>query len=71
MESGVSARPIQDFDAYNEKLTRFVFRSGMIMRPVFAAARKNLKRIIYAEARTSVCCAPPPWPRPMAGPRRS
>jgi malate dehydrogenase (oxaloacetate-decarboxylating)(NADP+) len=49
MESGVSARPIQDFDAYNEKLTRFVFRSGMIMRPVFAAARKNLKRIIYAE----------------------
>jgi malate dehydrogenase (oxaloacetate-decarboxylating)(NADP+) len=49
METGVSARPIQDFDAYNEKLTRFVFRSGMIMRPVFAAARKNLKRIIYAE----------------------
>ncbi|MEE4238713.1 MAG: NADP-dependent malic enzyme [Anderseniella sp.] len=49
METGVAARPIEDFEAYNERLTRFVFRSGLIMRPVFAAARKNLKRIIYAE----------------------
>ncbi len=49
METGVAARPITNFDAYIEDLTRFVFRSGMIMRPVFAAARQNLKRIIYAE----------------------
>ena len=49
METGVATRPIEDFEAYNEKLTRFVFRSGMIMRPIFTEAKKNLKRIIYAE----------------------
>jgi malate dehydrogenase (oxaloacetate-decarboxylating)(NADP+) len=49
MDSGVATRPIDDFDAYVERLTRFVFRSGMIMRPVFAAAKQNPKRIIYAE----------------------
>jgi len=49
MESGVASRPITDFTAYEERLARFVFRSGMIMRPVFAAAKQNPKRIIYAE----------------------
>ena len=49
MDSGVAVRPIEDFNAYVERLTRFVFRSGMIMRPVFAAAKQNPKRIIYAE----------------------
>ena len=36
MESGVATRPIADFDAYRERLNRFVFRSGFIMKPVFA-----------------------------------
>ena len=40
MESGVATRPIADFDAYAESLQRFVFRSGFIMRQIFAAARK-------------------------------
>jgi malate dehydrogenase (oxaloacetate-decarboxylating)(NADP+) len=49
MDSGVASRPITDFDAYNEQLNRFVFRSGMIMKPVFAQAKEAPKRVIYAE----------------------
>ena len=39
MESGVARRPIADFDAYADQLNRFVFRSGFIMKPLFAKAR--------------------------------
>jgi malate dehydrogenase (oxaloacetate-decarboxylating)(NADP+) len=49
MDSGVALRPIEDFAAYIEELERFVFRSGQLMRPVFEAARKSLKRIVYSE----------------------
>jgi malate dehydrogenase (oxaloacetate-decarboxylating)(NADP+) len=49
MESGVARRPIKDFDAYHRELERFVFRSGSLMRPVFAAASRDPKRIVYAE----------------------
>ncbi|MPZ58540.1 MAG: NADP-dependent malic enzyme [Rhizobiales bacterium] len=49
MESGVATRPIANFDAYRERLERFVFRSGFIMKPVFALAKAAPKRIIYAE----------------------
>lgn len=49
MASGVARRPIADFDAYRRDLERFVFRSGQLMRPVFEAARKAPKRIVYAE----------------------
>jgi malate dehydrogenase (oxaloacetate-decarboxylating)(NADP+) len=49
MESGVATRPISDFVTYRRELERFVFRSGQLMRPVFEAARKDLKRIVYAE----------------------
>jgi malate dehydrogenase (oxaloacetate-decarboxylating)(NADP+) len=49
MESGVAARPIPDFDAYQDRLNSFVLRSGLIMKPVMAAAKTNAKRIVYAE----------------------
>lgn len=49
MESGVATRPISDFEAYFDRLNRFVFRSGLIMKPVIAAARGGRKRIIYAD----------------------
>jgi len=49
MDSGVATRPIADFDAYREKLTQFVYHSGLLMKPVFAAAKKAPKRIVYAE----------------------
>jgi malate dehydrogenase (oxaloacetate-decarboxylating)(NADP+) len=48
-ESGVATRPITDYATYEERLNRFVFRSGFIMKPVFAQAKTELKRVIYAE----------------------
>jgi malate dehydrogenase (oxaloacetate-decarboxylating)(NADP+) len=49
MESGVATRPIADFAAYREKLTTFVYHSGLLMKPIFAGAKKDPKRIVYAE----------------------
>ncbi len=49
MDSGVATRPITDFDAYRDRLNQFVYQSGQIMRPVFAAAKKSPKRVVYAE----------------------
>ncbi|UPY36213.1 NADP-dependent malic enzyme [Sediminicoccus sp. KRV36] len=49
MESGVARRPIADFDAYRADLTRFVFRSGNLMRPVQELARRRPARIVFAE----------------------
>ena len=49
MDSGVATRPLADIDAYVESLQRFVFRSGFIMRQIFAAARKSPGRVIYAD----------------------
>ena len=49
MESGVATRPIEDFAAYQQRLTHFVFRSGLVMRPVFQRARSEPKRVVYAE----------------------
>jgi malate dehydrogenase (oxaloacetate-decarboxylating)(NADP+) len=49
MDSGVATKPIDDLPAYREQLTQFVYRTGMIMRPVFSAAKKAHKRVIYAE----------------------
>lgn len=55
MDSGVATRPIQDFDAYRDRLSRFVFRSGLVMKPVFEAAKKAPQRVIFAEGdRTKV-----------------
>jgi malate dehydrogenase (oxaloacetate-decarboxylating)(NADP+) len=49
-ESGVATRPIADFDGYTQSLTRFVYQTGMIMRPVFAAAKAvQSQRIVFAE----------------------
>jgi malate dehydrogenase (oxaloacetate-decarboxylating)(NADP+) len=46
--SGVATRPIADLEAYRQSLTRFVTHTGMFMRPVFAAARAEPKRIAYS-----------------------
>ncbi|HEY4072197.1 MAG TPA: NADP-dependent malic enzyme [Herbaspirillum sp.] len=50
--SGVAARPIQDMEAYIDRLQQFVYRSGTFMRPLFQIAKKapdDRKRIVYAE----------------------
>ncbi len=52
MDSGVATRPIADFEAYREQLQQFVYQSGTIMKPVYAAARKapiERSRIVFAE----------------------
>jgi malate dehydrogenase (oxaloacetate-decarboxylating)(NADP+) len=50
METGVAARPIVDMDTYVDRLNQFVFRSGFIMKPVFAAAKQaRTDRVVYAE----------------------
>ncbi len=49
MESGVATRPIADLEAYRESLNRFVYHSGLIMKPLFSAAKLAPRRIVYAE----------------------
>ena len=49
MSSGVAKRPIDDIAAYRAKLNQAVFRSALIMRPVFAAAATTTRRIAFAE----------------------
>jgi malate dehydrogenase (oxaloacetate-decarboxylating)(NADP+) len=49
-ESGVASRPIADMDAYRERLQGFVYASGTMMKPIFTAAKRALKkRIAYSE----------------------
>jgi malate dehydrogenase (oxaloacetate-decarboxylating)(NADP+) len=49
MDSGVATRPLANVDAYRESLTQFVYHSGLIMKPLFAAAKQNPRRVVYAE----------------------
>ncbi len=49
MVSGVATHPIADFDAYRQRLSQYVYRSGMVMRPVFDRAKADRKRVIYAQ----------------------
>src|SRR3989449_5881305 len=50
MDSGVATRPIVDFDAYNNQLLQFVYHSGLIMKPIFNAAKEGpRRRIVFAE----------------------
>ncbi|WP_366656483.1 NADP-dependent malic enzyme [Fodinicurvata sp. EGI_FJ10296] len=50
MDSGVATRPITDFTAYHQRLEQFVFRSGLVMRPLFTGAKADPKRVAFAEA---------------------
>jgi malate dehydrogenase (oxaloacetate-decarboxylating)(NADP+) len=49
MESGVATRPIADFDTYSDRLNQFVYQSGLIMKPVFEAAKASPRRVVYTE----------------------
>ena len=54
MDSGVAQRPITDLVAYKEKLSQFVFRTGLIMKPLFDRAREDKQRIVYAEGEEEI-----------------
>ncbi|MDQ2090004.1 NADP-dependent malic enzyme [Marimonas arenosa] len=49
MESGVATRPIADLDEYRACLNQTVFKSALLMRPVFEAARTASRKIVFAE----------------------
>jgi len=49
METGVATRPIVDLDQYKADLDASVFKSALLMRPVFEAARSAARRIVFAE----------------------
>jgi len=48
-ETGVATRPIADIEAYKQKLNESVFKSALLMRPVFIAASQAARRIVFAE----------------------
>jgi len=54
MDSGVATRPIADMDAYREKLGQFIYRTGLLMKPVYERARADLKRVVYAEGEEEI-----------------
>ncbi|WP_223621434.1 NADP-dependent malic enzyme [Lysobacter sp. ESA13C] len=49
MDSGVAARPIADMDEYEERLSQYIYRTGLLMKPVYDRARADRKRVVYAE----------------------
>ena len=49
MDSGVATRPIEDFSAYRQRLSEFVYNSAFLMKPIFSQAKTDPKRIVYAE----------------------
>ncbi|MEZ5441747.1 MAG: NADP-dependent malic enzyme [Lysobacterales bacterium] len=54
MDSGVATRPIEDMDAYRQKLNQFVFRTGLLMKPVFDRAKAEPKRVVFAEGEEEI-----------------
>lgn len=49
MEGGVATRPIMDWDAYRQTLQTYTYRTSMVMRPLFARAKAEPKRVVYCE----------------------
>ncbi|MFA4969203.1 MAG: NADP-dependent malic enzyme [Sulfuritalea sp.] len=70
MDSGVATRPLADMDAYVQQLNDFVYSTGLLMRPVFMAARKKPARVVFCEgedervlrAAQTVCDEGLAWP---------
>lgn len=54
MDSGVATRPIADMAAYREKLSQFVYRSSLMMKPVYDRARSDRQRVVYAEGEEEI-----------------
>ncbi len=54
MDSGVATRPIADMAAYRDKLGQFVYRTSLMMKPVYDRARADRQRVVYAEGEEEV-----------------
>ena len=53
MDSGVATLPIADMKAYRQRLSEFVYNSAFVMKPIFARAKDDPKRIVYCEGEDS------------------
>ena len=53
MDSGVATLPIEDLDVYRQRLSEFVYNSAFVMKPIFARAKSDPKRIVYCEGEDS------------------
>lgn len=53
MDSGVATLPITDMKAYRQRLSEFVYNSAFVMKPIFARAKADPKRIVYCEGEDS------------------
>ena len=49
MDSGVATRPISNMSSYRNQLMSFVYRSGLIMKPVFDLARESRQKVVFSE----------------------
>ena len=49
METGVATRAVEDIDAYKAHLDASVFKSALLMRPVFESARLAPRKIVFSE----------------------
>ena len=49
MDSGIATRPIEDMEAYCDKLAQFVYKTNLFMKPVFTQAKKDKKRVVLSE----------------------
>ncbi|WP_440976881.1 NADP-dependent malic enzyme, partial [Pseudoxanthomonas winnipegensis] len=54
MDSGIAERPIEDMEAYRNTLSQFVYRTSLMMKPVYDRARADRKRVVYAEGEEEV-----------------
>ena len=54
MDSGVATRPIKDMEAYREKLRSFLWRTRLVMKPIFDTAKSDPKRVVFAEGESEV-----------------
>jgi malate dehydrogenase (oxaloacetate-decarboxylating)(NADP+) len=49
MDSGIATRPIENLEAYADKLEQFVFRTGLVMKPIVDKACEAPMRVVFAE----------------------
>jgi malate dehydrogenase (oxaloacetate-decarboxylating)(NADP+) len=49
MDSGVATRPLADLEAYRQEMTKYVFQSVLLMKPLYDRAKTDLKRLVYAD----------------------
>jgi malate dehydrogenase (oxaloacetate-decarboxylating)(NADP+) len=54
MKSGVATRPLKDMGGYTEKLRQFLWKTRLLMTPVYEAAKRDVRKVVYAEGEEEV-----------------